>query len=280
VCSSDLGYRYILVCIDFFTNWVEALPLRTIETKEIISKFFSMIIARHGCPSKVLTDQGTQFMSTIFKLLCDHFGIEKLEATAYHQQCNGKVEKFNRFLTTTLATLTNKQQSNWDEYIDHCLFVYRITYSRVLNDTPFYIIYGRVAVIPDDMLINPESAKNNRKIEEQDKERYKLSLVKELQKAHEKLKLHKDFVQETYKQYYDRTQKPVNFEVGEQVYVYFPAPKQGFSYKLLAKWDGPFEVKGKLNEVTYRVRKQDGTRELVVHVQRMQRYRPWKNTDN
>ena len=211
--------------------------------------------------------------------MCNHFGIEKLEATAYHQQCNEKVKKFNRFLTTTLATLTNKQQSNWDEYIDHCLFVYRVTYSRVLNDTPFYLMYRRDAVITHDLLINPTSVENIRKINEPDQEKYKLSLVKELQKAYQKLTLHKDFVQEKYKQYYDQSHKPVNFEVGEQVFVYFPTPKQGLSYKLLAKWDGPFVVVNKLNDVTYRVRKPDGSKELVVHVQRMQKYRPWKTAN-
>ena len=59
---SKNGYKYILVCVDHYTSWVEAIPLKTITAKEVIEAFFKLIIARHGCPNKLLTDQGKQFV--------------------------------------------------------------------------------------------------------------------------------------------------------------------------------------------------------------------------
>ncbi|CAF1141832.1 unnamed protein product, partial [Brachionus calyciflorus] len=118
------GHKYILVFIDLFTNWVEACALKTLEAEEVVRMFYKIIITRHGCPSKVLTDQGTQFTSDVFKTLCVKFGIEKLEGSAKHPQTNGKTERFIRFLTNALSTLTSPDQKDWDELIDDCLLAY------------------------------------------------------------------------------------------------------------------------------------------------------------
>ena len=75
-------FKYVLVLVDLFTNWVESCPLRTLEAAEVAKKFYCTIITRHGCPNKVLTDQGTQFTSNLFKRLCKKFGIYKLECSS------------------------------------------------------------------------------------------------------------------------------------------------------------------------------------------------------
>jgi hypothetical protein len=51
------GYNYVLTSVDMYTSCVEAEPLRTITAGETCRAFFRIIFARHGCPSKVLTDQ-------------------------------------------------------------------------------------------------------------------------------------------------------------------------------------------------------------------------------
>ena len=34
------GYKYVLVCIDLFTSWVEAAPLKTLKAEETLQVFF------------------------------------------------------------------------------------------------------------------------------------------------------------------------------------------------------------------------------------------------
>jgi len=67
--TSKNGYKYILNCIDHFTSWAEAAPLKTITAEEVTKTFFDLIIARHGAPEKVLSDQGTQFTSNTFRAM-------------------------------------------------------------------------------------------------------------------------------------------------------------------------------------------------------------------
>ena len=37
------------------------------------------------------------------------------------------------------------------------LFVYRVSFSRVLEDSPFFLLYGRDVVMPQDLALNLKS---------------------------------------------------------------------------------------------------------------------------
>ena len=268
--NSKNGYKYVLMCIDHFISWVEAAPMKTITAKEVVEVFFKIVIARHGCPKKILTDQGRQLVGNVFKDLCDLFNIEKIETTAYHQQANGKTKKFNKFLTDTLALEINKEHSNWDELIDNVLFTYRVSLNRTLNDNPFYLIYGRDPLLPQDLFL-PIKQNNKRQITTEDVSKYKFQLLKKLQDAYAKLNEDKVAHRDVYKTYYDKTDKEVSFEVGQYVMLFTPRTEVGITTKFLSRWTGPYKVTSKISPVNYRLEAYPN----AVHVQRLRRYRPW-----
>ena len=49
------------------------------------------------------------------------------------------------------STIIKKDQTNWPNMVDSCLFVYRTTYNRALNEIPFYVLYGRDPRLPQDL---------------------------------------------------------------------------------------------------------------------------------
>ena len=104
---------------------------------EVIEVFFKLIILRHGCAIRVLTDQGRQLIGKIFKKLCNLFNIQREETSAYHYKTSVKIEKFIKFLTDSRAIIMKKYQTNWDELLDHVLFTYRKGLNRSLKDNPF-----------------------------------------------------------------------------------------------------------------------------------------------
>jgi hypothetical protein len=55
-------HRWILTATDYFTKWIEAVPTRSASHKVIIS-FLEDIIARFGCPSRIVTDNAASFKS-------------------------------------------------------------------------------------------------------------------------------------------------------------------------------------------------------------------------
>jgi hypothetical protein len=65
-----------------------------------------------------------------------------------------------------------KDQTDWPKYVESCLFVYRTTFNRALNETPFFLMYGRDPVMPQDLLI-PFSERQNRTVKTEDLDIYK-----------------------------------------------------------------------------------------------------------
>jgi transposase InsO family protein len=234
---SKKGFRYLLVAIDYFTNWVEATVLKTLTADELVSAFFKIIISRHGCPEQLMSDSGTQMVSSALKALCRSFNITKRESSPFHVQANGKVEKFIGFLKKSLALITpERAPCTWDEMIDHCLFVYRISINRTLKDSPFFFLYARDATLPQDLAFGIKT--NSRSMQDGEKN-YQYQIVQKLKKEYTRLIESKAREQERYKQYYDRTHKQVDFALGEEVMVLFDVPTKG---PLMPRWEGPFTI--------------------------------------
>lgn len=57
------GNRYLLVIVDCFTKWVEAVPIKNIRARTVAEVFFDQIISRHGVPKEIHMDQGRNFES-------------------------------------------------------------------------------------------------------------------------------------------------------------------------------------------------------------------------
>ena len=134
----------------------------------------------------------------IINSVCKRFNINHSTSTAYHHQTNGKCERFNAFLKKSIALLVKKGQSNWIEILDRCLFLYRISLSRALNDNPFYLLYGRDVKLPQDFFTSKSFVNS-------DVHEYVQDQIKRLQEAYAKLNLHKTEYQMKYKAFYDKS---------------------------------------------------------------------------
>jgi hypothetical protein len=202
------------------------------------------------------------------------YGVIHVLSSAYHHQTIGKVERFHKFMENSLSTMIKTDQTNWPDMIDACLFVYRTTFNRTLNEIPFFLVYGRDPRLPQDMIVHHDH-RNARKISADDLDIYKSSLLNILRQTYENLQNHKQSVALKYKTYYDKSHKQIEYNNGEKVLVYYPiAENETLKYKLGKRWRGPFEIMARIDPVTYRI-KQEGRNTIKtfpVHVQRMKRY--------
>jgi hypothetical protein len=57
------GHRFVLVATDYFTKWIEFVPLKNMTHKEVIHFILEHIVHRFGIPQTLTTDQGSPFMS-------------------------------------------------------------------------------------------------------------------------------------------------------------------------------------------------------------------------
>ena len=78
-----------MVATDYFTKWVEAIPLKTVTSKNMIDFVKEHIVYRFRIPQTITPDQGTMFTSEEFRDFAASMGIKLLNSSPYYAQANG-----------------------------------------------------------------------------------------------------------------------------------------------------------------------------------------------
>eukprot|EP00745_Piridium_sociabile_P007801 TRINITY_DN15246_c0_g1_i12.p2 TRINITY_DN15246_c0_g1~~TRINITY_DN15246_c0_g1_i12.p2 ORF type:complete len:255 (+),score=21.88 TRINITY_DN15246_c0_g1_i12:1670-2434(+) len=71
---SEDKHRYLLTIVDVATRFPEAIPLKTIDSVSVAEALFS-VFCRLGFPEEILSDNGSQFTSSMFKQFTEMFKI-------------------------------------------------------------------------------------------------------------------------------------------------------------------------------------------------------------
>lgn len=259
------GVRYVVVVIDQFTKWVELFACKIITT-EIIADILVKLISRFGCPRRLLTDRGSQFNSQLLRDLCYRLGVHKVFTSAYRPQADGIAEAFMKVLGRQLAILTNGSPKSWSTYLEQIAFAYRTTPHPSTGETPFYLMYGYDAQMPDFHLL--DGLDNEMFLESSQKEvRERLRILRKTRKdVMEKLILL--YEKNLDKNCHDDFAK-VEYEIGQLILIKTTPieEKAALSRKLVQKWSGPYRVKKVMtNELTYEVESLESGLIKTVHV--------------
>ena len=157
--SMDTGYvsmssgrmEYFVLAIDHFTKWVE-IHAMTQETGAALATFLRhSIIFRHGCPEKLLTDNGPAYTSQDFKMECQKWGLRKYTSAPYHPQTNGLIERTIGTIKRSAERLAGGDMANWREYYGQAVMAYRMTPHSDTGFSPFRLLYGREATTSQEL---------------------------------------------------------------------------------------------------------------------------------
>ena len=140
------GYTYLLTCVDRFTRWVEAFPLKEITAAVVAKVFISGWISRFGVPTTVTTDRGQQFESKLFSSLLSSLGSCRIRTTSYHPIANGLVERFHRQLKAALKS--HPSPGDWTVSLPMVLLGIRSAVKEDLNCTSAELVYGTTLRLP------------------------------------------------------------------------------------------------------------------------------------
>ena len=150
--KSDTGYEYIMVVVDYFTKWAEAIPLKTLSAEEVAKALVEEVFCRHGVPVFLHSDRGQPFTSALIARICKILGIKKTNTTPYWPRANGAIERFVKTISSMLRIFVNKHgHGDWDCYIPYVLFAYRTHIHRTTGETPYFMNCGRDARLPADL---------------------------------------------------------------------------------------------------------------------------------
>jgi len=183
--------------------------------------------------------------------LLEKINVKHLFSTPYHPQTNGLVERFNRTLCESIAKCVDNV-ADWDELVPSILFAYRTSRQSTTQMTPFYLVYGRQALLPFDVKgnDNDESTTLLDRIN---------NLVNDLPQIHADVRARIKNKQQKQKNRYDQrllSQSPL--EIGDQVLLYEASKEKQWSGKLEPKWKGPYYIHQPLLNGAYKLRTLDG----------------------
>ena len=138
--------KYLLVGTDYFTKWVGAEPLGNI--RDVDAKIWKNIVTQFGVPHVLISDNGLQFDSKMFRRYCGELGITNRYSTLAYPQGNGQAEAVNKVIVNGLKKRLDYAKGKWVEGLPHVLWTYRTTPRRSIGETPFSMTYGAKVVIP------------------------------------------------------------------------------------------------------------------------------------
>jgi hypothetical protein len=113
---SSKGHKFEFLATDYFTKWVEAIPLKKVTSENMIEFVKEHIIYRFGIPQTITTDQGTQFTSSEFRDFAESMWIKLLNSSPYYAQANGQEEASNKIMIKIIHNKIDQKPRRWHWY--------------------------------------------------------------------------------------------------------------------------------------------------------------------
>ena len=259
------GNKFLLTIMCASTRFPEAVPLRTITARTVLKhlvKFFTLV----GLPKTVQSDQGSNFMSKVFKQVLEQLGVSHCHSSAYHPESQGALERFHQTLKSMLRAYSLEFKKDWDEGVPLMLFAIREVVQESLGFSPAELVFAHTVRGPLKLLQEKWLADDS---PPQNLLDYVCQFRHRLSKACEIAGTNLQASQRRMKSWYDKKAKTRAFAPGDKVLVFLPLPGSS----LQARYSGPYTVLRKVNDLDYVIATPDrrkGSR--MCHINMLKEY--------
>nr|ABF97387.1 retrotransposon protein, putative, unclassified [Oryza sativa Japonica Group] len=257
---SSKGHKFILVATDYFTKWVEEIPLKKVDSRDAIQFVQEHIIYRFGLPQTITTDQGSIFVSDEFVQFTDSMGIKLLNSSPYYAQVNGQAEASNKSLIKLIKRKIFDYPWQWHTQLAEALWSYRMACHGSIQVPPYKLVYGHEAVLPWEVRIGSRRTELQNDLTAD--EYYNLmanereDLVQSRLRALAKVTKYKERIA----RHYNKKVVPKDFSEGELVWkLILPIGTRDSKFgKWSPNWEGPFQIYKVVSKGAYMLQGLDG----------------------
>jgi hypothetical protein len=274
---SSKGHQFILAVTDYFTKWVEAIPMKSVTLRDVINFVKEHVIHRFGIPQTITTDGGLVFISDEFKKFAANMGIKLIRSSPYYAQANGQAKASNQSLIKLIKRKIDEYPRRWHEVLSEALWAYHVSCHGAARTSPYHLVYGQEAVLPWEIMAGSGRIefKNDLTVEE-----YATLMsdnVEDITELRlwslEKIKENKAKVACAY----NKKVKPKEFQVGDLVWEAVPplGTKDAAYGKCSPNWHGPYRVDQALPGNAYMLEELDGVKfPVAINGQHLKKYFP------
>ncbi|GFX57553.1 retrovirus-related Pol polyprotein from transposon 412 [Trichonephila clavipes] len=237
--STD-GKRWIRIIDDCTTKRVKLFALPNATAKECAITLIEEILLRYGIPRRLISDNGTQFVSAVMKQICYLLNIYQSLIPVYHPQANS-VERKNRDLKPQQAILLQNKHDCWLEKLPFIRFALNTAKCRTTGQTVAFLNFGRELRTPSEVVNDIRVVIQNDNFVPEI-----TPYLKKFAKSSTQIREVVEEQQDSRKFYADKKRKVApTYQPGEHVFVAshpLSNAAQGRSAKLMPRRDGPYVI--------------------------------------
>ena len=142
--ASALGNRHALVMIDYFSKWIEVIPVPELSSETTTRVFVTEVISRYGVPAEIISDNGASFKGA-FREYCIQRGINLRYISPDLPRSNGLAERAVQTVKNALRkhAAASHNALTWDVVgLPNILLGYRCTPQAATGHPPARILFA------------------------------------------------------------------------------------------------------------------------------------------
>jgi hypothetical protein len=197
--TTESGNTYLLAIQDLLTKYSVAVPLKQATSSEIAEAIVEKFINSHTAPKAWITDQGSNFISSVMRHVARRYKISMYKTTAYRPHSNGYIERSHHVLMEYLKQWAGKR--DWDKYLTYAMKAYNTSVHEGTEFTPHELVFRRTARVP----ASNQSADDN---DNESYPEYATALFKRIFDAQTTARQNIKLAKIRYKRYYERRTNP------------------------------------------------------------------------
>ena len=128
----ELKGKHFLVSVDYFSRYIDILPLQSLTSGAVINKM-KQIFSQHGIAETVISDNGPQFAAKEFQQFAEEWNFHHVTSSPHYSQANGEAER-------AVQSAKEFLRQNDPHF---ALLTYRATPLPALGVSPAELAYGR-----------------------------------------------------------------------------------------------------------------------------------------
>jgi hypothetical protein len=202
------GYNSIWVIVDHLTKSAHFIPVSTTYSVRQYAELYMLhIVCYHGILKTIVSDRGSIFVARFWEQLHECLGTHLIQSSAYHPQVDGQTERVNQIIEYMLHSCVLNDGPKWDKHFPLAKFSYNNNYQESIKISPFKALYGRPYRTP---LSRSESG---------ERVIFGSNIVTEAEEKVKQICANILTAQSRQKSYNDKRHRPLEFEVGDHIYL-------------------------------------------------------------
>lgn len=240
---SQEGFDSILTVVDSLSKMAHFVPTRsTLSTSDFVQLFSDRVVRYHGLPQTIVSDRDTRFVSEFWRVFCQRFGIKRALSSAWHPQTDGQTERANRAIEQMLRTFIQSREENWTSLLPALELAYNCSPHSATGLSPFEVMIGENPIRPQDLDLV---------------DRFPPTTTPPMTKAFRALvdraAAHLEQAKIQQKAFADASRRPLEFSVGDHVWVSTRYMVQRGSRVFAQRYVGPFRIIERIGKAAYKL---------------------------